>query len=88
VIPHSTVKSPKLWRAARDELTSFLAYGVEIRRVLFSTTAIEGRNSRYRRAATAWVHFPTGQAALKCLYLVTCGTASERHDGLESGSQH
>jgi transposase-like protein len=33
--------------------------------------AIESINARYRRAVRARGHFPTEQAALKCLYLVT-----------------
>ncbi len=41
---------PRLWRAAWEEFTPFLAYDVEIRRVLFSTNAIECLHSRYRRA--------------------------------------
>jgi transposase-like protein len=45
-------------------------YDIEIRRVL-STNAIESLNARYRRAIKARGHFPTEQAALKCLYLVT-----------------
>jgi len=64
---------PKLWRAAWEEFTPFLAYDVEIRRVLFSTNAIESLNARYRRAVTVKGHFPTQQAALKTLYLVTRG---------------
>ncbi len=64
---------PRLWRAAWEEFTPFLAYDVEIRRVLFSTNAIESLHARYRRAVTARGHFPTEQAALKCLYLVTRG---------------
>jgi transposase-like protein len=32
---------------------------------------IESLNARYRRAIRARGHFPTEQAALKCLYLVT-----------------
>ncbi|MFZ5872406.1 MAG: IS256 family transposase [Actinomycetota bacterium] len=64
---------PKLWRAAWEEFTPFLAYDVEIRRVLFSTNAIESLNARYRRAVTVRGHFPTEQSALKCLYLVTRG---------------
>jgi putative transposase len=39
--------------------------------VLCSTNAIESLNARYRRAVKARGHFPTEQAALKCLYLVT-----------------
>ena len=35
------------------------------------TNAIESLNARYRRAVRARGHFPTEQAALKCLYLVT-----------------
>ena len=35
------------------------------------TNAIESLNARYRRAVKARGHFPTEQAALKCLYLVT-----------------
>lgn len=64
---------PRLWRAAWEEFTPFLAYDVEIRRVLFSTNAIESLNARYRRAVAARGHFPTEQAALKTLYLVTRG---------------
>jgi putative transposase len=36
-----------------------------------STNAIESLNARYRRAVKAHGHFPTEQAAIKCLYLVT-----------------
>ena len=35
------------------------------------TNAVESLNARYRRAIRARGHFPTEQAALKCLYLVT-----------------
>lgn len=64
---------PKMWRTAWEEFTPFLAYDIEIRRVLFSTNAIESLHARYRRAVTVRGHFPTEQAALKCLYLVTRG---------------
>jgi putative transposase len=60
-----------LWRAAWTEFTPFLDYHVEIRRIICSTNAIESLNARYRRAVRARGHFPTDQAALKCLYLVT-----------------
>jgi putative transposase len=48
----------------------FLAFEVEVRRVIFSTNAIESLNARFRRAVRARGHFPSEQAALKCLYLV------------------
>ena len=64
---------PKLWRNAWEQFIPFLDYDVEIRRVMFSTNAIESLNARYRRTVTVRGHFPTEQAALKCLYLVTRG---------------
>jgi len=54
-----------------SEFVPFLDYDVEIRHVICSTNAIESINARYRRAIRARGHFPTEQAALKCLYLVT-----------------
>jgi transposase-like protein len=60
-----------LWRNAWEEFIPFLDYDVEIRRVICSTNAIESLNARYRRAVRARGHFPTEQAALKCLYLVS-----------------
>ncbi len=61
----------RLWDNAWSEFVPFLDYDVEIRRVICSTNAVESLNARYRRAIRARGHFPTEQAALKCLYLVT-----------------
>jgi putative transposase len=61
----------RLWRNAWEEFIPFLDYDLEIRKVLCSTNAIESLNARYRRAVKARGHFPTEQAAMKCLYLVT-----------------
>jgi putative transposase len=60
-----------LWRNAWTEFIPFLDYDLEIRRVICSTNAIESLNARYRRAVKARGHFPSEQAAMKCLYLVT-----------------
>src|SRR5680860_926368 len=61
----------RLWENAWEEFIPFLDYDVEIRTVICSTNAIESLNARYRRAVRARGHFPTEQAAVKCLYLVT-----------------
>jgi transposase-like protein len=61
----------RLWDNAWTEFIPFLDYDIEIRKVLCSTNAIESLNARYRRAVKARGHFPSEQAALKCLYLVT-----------------
>jgi hypothetical protein len=58
-----------LWENAWAEFVPFLAFDVEIRKVICSTTAIESVNARIRKAVRARGHFPNEQAALKCVYL-------------------
>lgn len=60
----------RLWDNAWTEFVPFLDYSPEIRRVIYSTNAIESLHARFRRATRARGHFPNEQAALKCLYLV------------------
>ncbi len=60
----------RLWNNAWEEFIPFLDYDVEIRPAICSINAIESLNARYRLAVRARGHFPTEQAALKCLYLV------------------
>ena len=59
-----------LWSNAWAEFVPFLDYSPEIRRVIYSTNAIESLNARFRRATRARGHFPNEQAAIKCLYMV------------------
>jgi putative transposase len=61
----------RLWESAWEQFIPFLDYDLEIRTIICSTNAIESLNARYRRAVKARGHFPTEQAAIKCLYLVT-----------------
>lgn len=60
----------RLWDRTWEEFAPFLDYSPEIRKVIYSTNAVESINARMRRATRARGHFPTDQAALKCLYLV------------------
>lgn len=60
----------QLWENAWAEFVPFLDYPAEIRRVIYSTNAIESLHARMRRATRARGHFPNEQAAMKCLYLV------------------
>jgi putative transposase len=59
----------RLWENAWAEFVPFLSFDPEIRQVIYTTNAIESLNARFRRAVRARGHFPTEQAALKCLYL-------------------
>ncbi|CCF61075.1 transposase (fragment) [Nocardia cyriacigeorgica GUH-2] len=59
----------KLWSDAWAEFVPFLAFDVEIRKVICSTNAIESVNARIRKAVRARGHFPNETAALKCVYM-------------------
>jgi transposase-like protein len=72
-----------LWDNAWAEFVPFLDYPIDVRRVIYSTNAIESLHARMRRSTRARGHFPNEQAALKCLYLVVrsldpTGRGSER----------
>ncbi|MFD9114890.1 IS256 family transposase, partial [Streptomyces bottropensis] len=59
----------RLWEAAWAEFVPFLRFDVEIRKIVCTTNAIESINARIRKAVRARGHFPTDQAAHKCVYL-------------------
>lgn len=58
------------WRRAWSEVIPFYAFPGEVRRILYTTNAIEALNSKLRRAVRARGHFPNDDAALKLLFLV------------------
>ncbi|MGH6654124.1 MAG: IS256 family transposase [Actinocrinis sp.] len=60
----------KLWSANWELFTPFLSLPVEIRRLVYTTNAIESLNARFRQATRRRGHFPDSDAALKVLYLV------------------
>lgn len=60
----------RLWRDAWPTFTPFLAFPPEIRKIVYTTNAIESLNARFRQATRRRGHFPSEQAALKVLYLV------------------
>jgi putative transposase len=59
----------KLWRSRWAEVTPFLAYPREIRRLLYTTNAIESLNSQLRKVIKPKGHFPNDDAVLKILFL-------------------
>lgn len=58
------------WRRAWAEVVPFYGFPEEVRRMVYTTTAIEALNSKLRRAVRARGHFPTDDAAMKLLFLV------------------
>jgi putative transposase len=58
------------WRRAWPEVVPFYAFHPDVRRLVYTTNAIEALNSKLRRAIRARGHFPTDDAAMKLLFLV------------------
>lgn len=57
------------WRANWERVTPFFAYPADIRRVIYTTNAIESVNMSLRKIIKNRGSFPTDEAALKLLYL-------------------
>jgi putative transposase len=73
-----------VWRRAWDEFIPFLDYPVELRRVVYTTNAIESINFQLRKITKTRGHFPSDEAAMKLLYLGLRNISSKR--GGESGT--
>jgi putative transposase len=58
------------WRRAWAEVIPFFAFPDAVRRIIYTTNAIEALNSKLRRAVRARGHFPNDEAATKLLYLI------------------
>jgi putative transposase len=59
----------KAWRDAWDYVIPFMAFPPEVRRVIYTTNAIEALNRQLRKAIKTKGHFPNEEAARKLIYL-------------------
>ena len=57
------------WRAAWEYVTPFMAFEPEVRRVIYTTNAIEALNRQLRKAVKTKGSFPSDDAARKLIYL-------------------
>jgi putative transposase len=57
------------WLNAWEYVTPFLAFPPELRRVVYTTNAIEALNRQLRKAIKTKGHFPSEEAARKLIYL-------------------
>ena len=60
---------PGLWRRAWEHVIPFFAFPPEVRRVIYTTNAIESLHMRLRKIIKTRGHFPSDEAALKLLWL-------------------
>jgi putative transposase len=57
------------WRARWEHVIPFLSLPADLRRIVYTTNAIEGLNRQVRKAIKTRGHFPDEQAATKLIYL-------------------
>lgn len=57
------------WRTNWERVVPFLAFAPDLRRILYTTNAIESFNARVRKLVNGKGHFPTDDAAYKLIYL-------------------
>lgn len=76
----------RLWRDNWETFVPFLAFPSEIRRVVYTTNAIESINYQLRKVTKNRGHFPNERAALKLLYLATRNITTERGGDAGTGT--
>jgi transposase-like protein len=59
----------KSWKDNWDELTVFLEFPLEIRKIIYTTNLIENLNGKIRKYTKNKMSFPTDDAVLKSVYL-------------------
>lgn len=59
----------KSWRSNWNELTAFLDFPLEIRKIIYTTNVIENLNGKIRKYTKNKMSFPTDEAVLKSVYL-------------------
>ena len=65
------------WEAHWDDLNEFFAYPEDIRRVIYTTNAIESLNASLRKVTKNRAAFPDDEAIMKIMYLAIQKTAKK-----------
>ena len=77
----------KVWRDAWERFIPFLAFDPAIRKIIYTTNAIESLNYQLRKVTKAKGHFPTDDAVLKIFYLAIGNIGHNRGGELGTGTQ-
>jgi putative transposase len=57
------------WRRRWEEVIPFFAFSTEVRRIIYTTNAIESLHSQVRKSIRNKGHFPSDESATKLIYL-------------------
>ena len=58
------------WQRKWTQVVPFFAFAPEVRKIIYTTNAIESLHSQVRKSVRGRGHFPNDQAAMKLVYLV------------------
>ena len=58
------------WRRQWEQVIPFFAFAAQVRKMIYTTNAIESLHSQVRKAVRIRGHFPSDRAASKLIYLV------------------
>src|ERR1700722_9242940 len=75
------------WRRAWDRVIPFFAFPAEIRRVIYTTNAIESVNARLRKIIKTRGHFPSDDAASKLIRLALRNITADRGKAAPHGKE-
>lgn len=67
----------KIWRSNWERVIPFLAYPAEIRKVIYTTNAVESLHMTLRKVTKSRGSFPTEEAAIKLLYMALRNVAKK-----------
>jgi putative transposase len=69
----------QLWRRHWEQVVPFLAFPADIRKVIYTTNAVESLNMTLRKVTKTRGSFPNEEAAIKLLYLALVNVAKKWH---------
>ena len=76
-----------LWRNSWERFVPFLEFDADIRRIIYTTNAIESLNYMLRKVTKTKGHFPTDDAVLKIFYMAIRNIGNERTGALGTGTR-
>jgi putative transposase len=71
-------QAAKVFEAAWEDFTPFLAFSPAVRKLLYTTNSIESLNYQLRKVTKARGHFPNDDAAVKLLWLAIINIEDKR----------
>lgn len=68
----------RAWESAWERFIPFLGFPPAVRKIIYTTNAIESLNYQLRKVIKTRGHFPSDQAAIKLLWLAICNIEDKR----------